>query len=242
MNETAADSETGASSPPAWTRTVRFVLPFFLFLLFTSFEPDASSLAAYGGFYFLKMLVVVGALIWAWGVFPKWSNQGMLLAVIAGILGTVVWVALTKLDLEASLRTMLPAWLAGGERAAWNPWESQELAQPWLLAVVGLRLIGLTLIVPLMEELFWRGFLIRYLTDPDFEKVPYGKCTPLAFGLVTLAFVLVHVEWTAALVWGAAINGVYWKTKNLWACIVMHAVTNGLLGVWILTQQDWILW
>lgn len=242
MNATADEKNPNSPEKQSWVRLIRFVLPFFLFLVMTSFEPEASSLQAYGGFYFIKMLVVTAALIWAWGVFPSWSWRGIPLAIVAGVVGTVVWIGLTKLDLEAPLRDLLPASLAGGERAAWNPWESQADAQFWVFAIVGLRLLGLALIVPLMEELFWRGFLIRYLIDPEFESVPYGKCTAFAFIVVTLAFVLVHVEWTAAFVWGAAINGLYCKTKNLWACVVMHAVTNALLGAWILTQADWTMW
>lgn len=242
MNKMTSEPESNDTPQQSWVRLARFVLPFLLFIVVTSLEPEASSISAFGRFYLFKMLAVVGALVWAWGVFPKWNWNGIPLAILAGAVGAVVWIGLTKLDVEAPLRDMLPASLVGGERAAWNPWESDDLAQPWVISIIVLRLAGLAIIVPLMEELFWRGFLIRYLIDADFESVPYGKCTVVSFVLVTVAFVLVHPEWTAALVWGTAVNGVYVLTKNLWACIVMHAVTNALLGAWILTQSDWVLW
>lgn len=218
-----------------------FVLPFALFLILTSFEGTAEEQGWYTGFYTLKIAVVTVALVFCRSAFPNFSTRGLLLGSVLGVVGTVVWVALAWLDLEAMLRDVLPTWIMAGPRAGFNPFGEDGLTLGAIL-FVAVRLIGLAIIVPLMEELFWRGFTIRYLTDANFRKVPYGEFTFFAFAFVTLAFMLVHTEWTAALVWGAAINLLLYQTKNLWACIAMHAVTNALLGAYILSTGNWQLW
>ena len=101
---------------------------------------------------------------------------------------------------------------------------------------------GIALLVPLMEEVFWRGFLARFMISDDFQNVAPGVFTGASFAVVSLAFMSVHTEILAALVWGVLINLLYWKTANLWACIVMHAVTNALLGGYILYTESWQLW
>ncbi len=93
-----------------------------------------------------------------------------------------------------------------------------------------------------MEEIFWRGFLARYLIKEQFTTVPQGVFTPASFAIVTALFVAVHPELLAATAWGVLINLLYRQTANVWACVVMHGVTNALLGAWILKTGDWRLW
>jgi CAAX prenyl protease-like protein len=126
-------------------------------------------------------------------------------------------------------------------RVGYDPFSSDgsAVARGTFIAV---RLTEMVLIVPVMEELFWRGFLARYLIDDDFENVPQGVFTRYSFVLVTLAFASVHPEILAAITWGAMINLLYQRTANLWACVVMHAITNGLLGAYILATGNWHLW
>lgn len=105
-----------------------------------------------------------------------------------------------------------------------------------------MRFFGLALVVPLIEEVFWRGFLLRWLIDEDFEQVPIGAYTFGSFAAVTLLFALVHPEILAAIAWGALANGVLYLTKNLWATIAMHMTTNLLLGLYVLQTREWFLW
>lgn len=135
---------------------------------------------------------------------------------------------------------LLPDWVVGTERSGFNPWA--ELPNGLAAVFIAIRFIGLAVVVPLMEEVFWRGFLLRYLVDENFDRVPWGRVTPFSFIVVTLLFVAAHVEWSAALVWGAGINWLYARTGNLWACIIAHAVTNLLLGIYVLTFSAWQLW
>jgi hypothetical protein len=162
-------------------------------------------------------------------------------AVLVGVLGIVLWIGLSELRLEEQISKYLPGWLRPEPRVGFNPF--QELKQP--LAVWGfviVRLLGLVVLVPLVEELFWRGFLIRWLISPEWEEVPIGQFSGVSFLGVTLLFTLAHPEWLAAAVYCALLNGLlYWK-KDLWCCIVAHGVSNLLLGIYVLAMGAWRLW
>jgi CAAX protease family protein len=118
-------------------------------------------------------------------------------------------------------------------------------SQPGLYwSMVAFRFLRLVVVVPLIEEIFWRGFLLRYLMAEDFEHVPFGSFSWLSFGAVTLLFMLSHsmADWGAALATGALYNWVAYRTKSLSACVLAHAVTNLLLGLWIMQTRQWGFW
>ncbi len=95
---------------------------------------------------------------------------------------------------------------------------------------VALRFVRLVIVVPLVEEIFWRGFLLRFLVKEDFLSLPFGAWTPLSFGVVTVGFMLEHhlPDWPAALVTGILYNLVAVRTRSLPACVLAHALTNAL--------------
>lgn len=217
-----------------------YVAPFAGFVLLTAVEPLVPA-AVYPGAYLGKLLVVCGLLWWARGAFPTFRAQRIWPGIVAGIGGFAVWIATAGLTQRALLSGLLPESLLGGGRSQFDPFAAFEspLGRAIFLA---LRFGGLVVVVPLVEELFWRGFLARYLVDEDFNRVEYGTFTVWSFAIVTLAFSVVHPELIAALIWGAGINLLLMATRNLWACIVMHAVTNALLGAYILSTGRWDLW
>ena len=109
---------------------------------------------------------------------------------------------------------------------------------------IGLRFLRLVIVVPLVEEIFWRGFLLRYLIDDKFYAVPFGKFSAFSFWSVSAAFALAHSmpDWIAAFITGMAYNAVAYRTKSLTSCVMVHAVTNLLLGLWIMRTQQWGFW
>jgi uncharacterized protein len=110
----------------------------------------------------------------------------------------------------------------------------------WVLAWRSARAI---IIVPIVEELFWRGWLMRWLIDHDFERVPLGSYSPLAFWATAALFASEHGPyWDVGLVTGAIYNLWMIRTKSLASCIVMHAVTNGLLCVYVIAAGQWQYW
>jgi hypothetical protein len=158
-----------------------------------------------------------------------------------GLVGIALWIGLCHLRLEQQLTSYLPAWLQPQPRPAFNPFES--LADPlarW--GFLAMRVLGLAVLVPVVEELFWRGFLHRWLISPDWQQQELGRFTPLSFAGVTVLFALAHPEWLAAAVYCGLLNGLlYWK-RDLWNCVVAHGVSNGCLAGYIFCTGTWELW
>jgi len=106
------------------------------------------------------------------------------------------------------------------------------------------RFLRLVVVVPLVEEIFWRGFLLRFVIDERFERVPFCKFNWLSFAVVTVAFAFSHSrpDWPAAFITGALYNVVAYRTQSLASCVLAHAVTNLFLGLWIMQSRQWGFW
>lgn len=124
-----------------------------------------------------------------------------------------------------------------------DPAVFQKNSAPWFFNLA-FRFARLVVVVPLIEEIFWRGFLLRYLIRDDFENVPVGAFSWLSFAVVTAGFCFEHQrpDWPAALIAGAAFNAVAYRTRSLSACVLAHAATNLLLGIYILRTGQWGFW
>jgi CAAX prenyl protease-like protein len=110
---------------------------------------------------------------------------------------------------------------------------------PFLVA----RTVGATLLVPILEELFWRGWLMRWLIRHDFEKVPFGAYLPSAFWIVAVVFASEHgAYWEVGLAAGVVYNWWAVRTRSLADCILAHAVTNGILSAYVLVTGQWQYW
>ncbi len=106
-----------------------------------------------------------------------------------------------------------------------------------------LRTAGCTLLVPVVEELFWRGWLMRWLVDTRFLKVPLGTYAPFAFWVAALLFASEHGPfWEVGLAAGIVYNWWIVRTRNLADCMIAHAVTNGLLSAYVLITGQWQYW
>ncbi len=118
----------------------------------------------------------------------------------------------------------------------------------WLTVI--LRFLRLVIVVPFLEEIFWRGFLMRYVINERFETVPFGKYEPRSFWITVIAFALAHYgnhilpgqDFYAALLTGVIYNAVACLTKSLGACVFVHAVTNLFLGLYIMFTKQWGFW
>jgi CAAX prenyl protease-like protein len=110
----------------------------------------------------------------------------------------------------------------------------------WTLALP--RLAVLVAVVPVMEELFWRSFLMRWIDKRDFLGLEPRRVSRTAVALSSGLFAMEHSMWLAGLIAGLAYAGLYITTNNLRAPVLAHAVTNATLGVWILATGSWHLW
>jgi hypothetical protein len=105
------------------------------------------------------------------------------------------------------------------------------------------RVASSVALVPVLEELFWRGWLMRRLIARDFMKVPLGTYAPTAFWIVAVLFASEHGPyWEVGLAAGIAYNWWIVHTRNLADCMLAHAVTNGLLSLYVLTTGQWQYW
>jgi CAAX prenyl protease-like protein len=109
--------------------------------------------------------------------------------------------------------------------------------------VLALRMIRAVLIVPVVEELFWRAWLMRWIVNDDFEEVPLGQYTPASFWIVALLFASEHGSyWDVGLAAGILYNWWMVRTKSLGDLILAHAVTNFILSAYVIAFGKWEYW
>ena len=110
-------------------------------------------------------------------------------------------------------------------------------------AFIAVRIFGSVGLVPILEELFWRGWLMRWLISQDFRKVPLGAYTPLSFWVTAVLFASEHGSyWEVGLITGIIYNWWLIRTRNLANCILAHAVTNGCLAAYVIGWNQWQYW
>jgi len=104
------------------------------------------------------------------------------------------------------------------------------------------RLFGAALVVPVMEELFWRSFLLRYIINSNFESIAIGAFTWSSFAIGSVLFGLEHNLILAGVMAGVAYNLLLYRTKSICQCVLAHAVTNLALGIYVLQTGNWQFW
>lgn len=221
-------------SRAAWLRVIPFAAFMALLALRGALPADGAALIDARWVYGLTV-AVVGALLALWWrdygelaaqVWP--SAREALLAVAVGLVVFALWISLDA------------PWMRVGEpTAGFVPLDAQ--GQPvWPLIAV--RWVGAAMLVPVMEELFWRSFLMRWLEHGTFESVVPQSVSLRAIVLSTFVFTLAHTLWLGAVVAGLAYAWLYRRTGKLWVPVIAHAVTNGVLGVWVVTTGNWAFW
>lgn len=183
--------------------------------------------------YSVKTAVVLGALAFFWPRYDELKGRpfgggGDVVGAVA--VGLVVYLAWVRMDWP---------WAMQGTPSGYDPFRAGEGLGTVL---AGIRLFGAVVVVPVMEELFWRSFLLRYVIEPRFESVRLGTFTPLSFLITVILFGFEHHLWLAGMLAGAAYTILLYRTGRLWPCILAHAVTNLALGVHVLVTQQWHWW
>lgn len=227
-----------------------FVLPLLAFMIFLTFE--GSFPGQHYILYPIKTALVAAILVWFWRSLPSLKPSSILMSVVMGVLGIVIWVGMdrTSVNLDIAMEQGFNRSVAAIDLKSWsmavdgvdthglNPFAIYPAGMAWLL--FGLRVVGITLCVPVMEELFWRGFLMRWLIREDFLSVPLGTYQPFSFWATTILFASVHGgEWPQALIVGILYGSWFVRTKNLGNVMVAHGITNLLLCVYCLVSNDW---
>ena len=209
-----------------------YVLPFVVFLLLT--EP-ARFFPAFSPYLYITKTVLVGALLWFWrqkyaaDFSSGLSFREILTAFACGLLVLVIWIVPEEYLFQI------------GQGAAFDPYALGD-SQAAAIGLIGVRLIGSSLVVPIMEELFWRSFLMRYLINPDFRSIPMGAFTWFSFIGVAVLFGLEHHRVLVGIIAGLLYGILLVYQKNLKGVILAHGVTNLGLGLYIILTGNWVFW
>ncbi len=210
-----------------------YVAPFVVFALLTfpgTLWPEAAHL-----WYIIKTVIVGLMLVtfrcryrgFAWAT----SVTNWVVGVFVGILVLLIWVAPEG----------LAQFMRIGQSRGFDP-HSFGVTGAELWGVIGMRLLGASVVVPVMEELFWRSFMMRVLIDADFERVALGTYRPFSFALVAVAFGFEHDRWLVGIIAGAIYGGLLVWRRDLLTCMIAHAVTNLGLGIYVLKTHRWSFW
>ncbi|HEX4125882.1 MAG TPA: CAAX prenyl protease-related protein [Tepidisphaeraceae bacterium] len=215
-----------------------YILPMLVFLLFTGLPGilPASWTAAYPIIYAVKTFVVAALLIALSKHYTPIAWNFWWLGILLGMVGIYQWVGMQNW-LGRHIAWFAPA------SDAFNPFAT--IHSPAIRdAFIAVRMIGAVLVVPVMEERFWRDWLWRTILAPnDFKLASIGEFGWAPMLIVPIAFCSVHGNWwPTAIVWGILIELLLVWTRSLGACMVMHATTNLLLGLYVLQYHAWAFW
>ncbi len=211
----------------------------------------------------IALTLVTMVLVWPGYRTLPWRVSGM--SVVVGVVGVVLWIVLCRLQLEVKLVGPLDRFLGGmlsselvegeqasiglvgffggGERSAYNPLEELRDTGTWAYVFLAIRFMGLALVVPVIEEFFLRGFLMRYVVHENWWQVPFGTVNRTAVIAGTAIPILMHLpsEYVASLVWFSMVTWLMVRTRSIGNCVAAHAITNFLLGVYVVVSGEWHL-
>ena len=214
------------------------ITPFAIFMALLIARSQAPADGAWGfepqWLYGLSVVIAGAVIAVCWREYGELARQTLpaaregLLAIAAGMVVFALWI-----NLDAPWMTI------GAPSAPFKPLDADGAIDG---RQVAMRFVGAALLVPLMEELFWRSLLMRWLEQPIFQGVDPRRVGVRAIVLSTFVFTLAHTLWLAAAIAGLVYALLYVKTGKLWMAVIAHAVTNAALGVWVVTTANWQFW
>ena len=156
----------------------------------------------------------------------------------AGVLG-VVWVYRREYrSLLGSYSLGALCWgLAGA--LAWSLLFNGEPTERWELGSMWIRVFNFVLLAPLVEELAFRGFLMRRFASPNFESAELRGMGPWPLFFSAALFGALHEQWIAGAACGLIFGLAYRQRGQLGDAFMAHAVTNASLVLVALISGDW---
>src|SRR5262245_6885423 len=215
---------------------VPYVAPFAVFMAFIAL---AHWLPGSLRFLYPLPVVVVGGVVvvccrqLTYFAVARWAGS-----ILMGIAVFVLWIAPDVLWPAYRGHWLFDNFLVGSAQSS-VPQNVKES-----LVFVAFRVFGSVALVPIVEELFWRGWLMRWLIRPeDFQSVRLGMFTHYSFWITAILFAAEHGSyWDVGLLAGVLYNWLIVRTSRLADCIVAHMVTNGLVAAYVLYAGHWAYW
>jgi CAAX prenyl protease-like protein len=219
---------------PGLSPALALSLPFVIYMGFLALAPWLEALLPDARWLYL---VKVGSVAVALGLLAPqfdelrehWrsTTADWLLALAVGVAVFVLWINLDQ------------PWASFGSPTGYDPRNGAgEIDYPMAL----IRLAGACLIVPIMEELFWRAFIMRWIEQVEFRSLPPAAVGWRGLLISSVLFGIEHNLWLAGILAGLAYGLLYQRSGNLRSPIIAHAVTNFLLGIWVIYTGKWQLW
>ncbi len=212
---------------PALTR----ILPFLLFLILTSTQGSFGPESQFW-IYLIKTLLGTWMIWLIWPLVGEMRWKFSIEAVGAGILVFILWISLENFSYSKLTASS----------DSWNLKKHFGTNSSMFLLFAAIRITGSTLVVPLLEEVFYRSFLYRYILTNNWLFTPHNIFDIRPFLGTSLIFGLTHQHWLAGILCGMIYQGLVLRTNRLGDAITAHAITNFLLGFWVITQNKWHLW
>ncbi len=222
------------------------VFPFLLFIAFIALESLIDFLSQYYAplvkvaeydsyiFYPVKTVLVAIAILLLWNRYTEidikkgLSVKNLLIGFFSGAAVFVLWI-----NMDMKFATMK-------EPVSYNPFIFNNSFLFYL--IISFRLFGSSVVVSVVEELFWRSFILRYIINPKFEDVPVGKFTWISFVIASIFFGLEHNLWLAGIMAGVSYSLILYYTRSLFVAIFSHGITNLLLGIYVIKTGNWQFW
>jgi exosortase E/protease (VPEID-CTERM system) len=202
----------------------------FLMPLLAILAAGALSRAVSGGFESFYALRLIAGLVFLAryrrrlaAIDWRWSWRGP----TVGLLVFLIWI------LVAHFMTSQAA--MPGQLSAFSP----VLRGTWILC----RCAASVLVIPLAEELAYRGYLMRRLVSPDFESVPYRSVGWLALTVAATIFGFAHgLMWLPGIAAGMAFGILVIRRGSIGEAVAAHITANALVAATVLGWNQWQLW
>ena len=216
-------------------RSTPYVVPFAVFLGFLALQPLVDLPPVVEQFLWFTGMAALIAIVARPALdfrVQQWTGT-----ILLGLGVFVLWIAPDLLFPGYRSHWLLSNSITGSVAAGLPESERSNLA------VLVLRGMRAALIVPIVEELFWRAWLMRWLIRPEFFTVALGTYTPRAFWIVAILFAVEHGPfWDVGLACGILYNWWMVRTRSLGDLILAHGITNACLSVYVVAAGKWEYW
>jgi uncharacterized protein len=214
---------------------IPFVAPFFVFITLLGLKSSLPIDPKWE--YPIRVLIVAGVTLLLSRKLISWPPTSPLASIVVGASVFVIWVSPDMIWPSYRHHWLFENSLMGTPESS-LPEELRSDA-----AFLIFRLFGTGILVPIIEELFWRGWLMRYLINSDFRKIPLGTYSAVSFWITAILFASEHGPfWEVGLLAGLIYNWWILRARNLADCMLAHAVTNCCLALFVIIRGQWQYW
>lgn len=203
----------------------QYLIPFLLYI-FTDMLLDWLGVSPFV-YYPIKVLVVLASLAYFWKDFTEIKFKFDWQAWLVGLGIIAIWIGIDSLYPHMGESSFDPTVLEG----------------VWMYLIIAFRIFGAVVIAALVEELFIRSFLARFIISNDnWDKVKIGTYSLASFAFTVFIFGIAHNRWLAGIITGFILNLWLYYKKDISSCIQAHSSANLFLALYVLLTQSWMFW